>query len=109
MLRRGILTVLVIGGLAATGYFAWIAGFDAGSAGEHVHRGHSFFWRAGFVFHGLLLLFLFMLIGKIFFWRRGYGAHAGRWSSRREEWHERLHRERDERDERGGGEEPPIA
>ena len=109
MVRRGVLAVLVIAGVAAAGYFAWVAGYDAGSAGEQVHRGHSFFWGVGFVFNALLLLFLFLFISKIFFWRRRPGAYAGHWSTRWEEWHERAHREHDERGERGGSPEPPAA
>ena len=108
MLRRGLWMVLVIAGVAAAGYFAWVAGYDAGSAGEQVHRGHSFFWGVGFVFNALLLLFLFLFISKIFFWRRRFGAHGGRWSTRWEEWHERLHKERDESAEGGGSQQPPT-
>ncbi len=109
MLRRGFLTVLVIAGLAAAGYFAWAVGSDAGSTGAHLHHGHSFFWGVGFVFNALLLLFVFLFISKIFFWRRGFGAHGGRWSSRLEEWHERYHRERDEKGEPGASPAPPTA
>ena len=109
MVRRGVMGVLVIAGVAAAGYFAWVAGYDAGSAGEQVHRGHSFFRGVGFVFNALLLLFLFMFISKIFFWRRGFGAHGGRWSSGFEEWHERYHRERDEKGEQGASPESPTA
>lgn len=109
MVRRGVLTVLVLAGLAAAGYFAWAAGYDAGSAGEQVRRGHSFFWGVGSVFNVLLLLFLVTFISKIFFWRRGFGAHGGRWSRRWEEWHERYHREREEKGAPGASPESPTA
>ncbi len=109
MLRRGLWMVLVIAGLlAVAGYFAWTAGHDAGSAHGHLVSG-GFHLGAGFVFMAVLLLFLSMFISKIFFWRRGFGAHGGRWSSRLEEWHDRYHRERDEKGEPGASPESPTA
>ncbi len=109
MLRRGIWTPLVVAGLLAVGgYFAWIAGHDAGSAHGHVVSS-GFHLGVGFVFMAALLLFLSMFISKIFFWRRGPGAFAGHWSSQWEEWHEQYHREHDETRERGGSPEPPTA
>ena len=109
MLRRGFWMVLVIAGLLAVGgYFAWTAGHHTGLAHGHVVGG-GLHLGVGFAFMAVLLLFLSMFISKIFFWRRGHGAHAGRWSARLEEWHEQYHREHDERGERGGSPETPTA
>ena len=95
----GILTVLLLGGIAGTAYQAGLAQGAAGAAGTAVAAYpwvHPFFFGFGFLGFLFPLFFLFLIFGLMraaFWggrWGHGYGGHEGR-SRMLDEWHRQAH------------------
>ena len=86
MLRRLLISGLVAGGLIALG---GVLGYTAGEATD---GDKSYFIGFAIAFKLLFILFLFMVISKLFFFRR-WGRHGGRgrWGHHGHHEHEHSH------------------